>query len=189
MQDTTHELGMSETARHWLAGILAHVPALEALCAPTESCYTRHGAWAPAKADWGLDDRMRCVRVQSSPELGYNCFMELRLPSAAANPYLIVAGMVAAGLDGLKRKLPLAPKADPTATAVPLSLAESLAALEADEYMVQALGSTLIRWFGIVKRAEMAAVAEKMKGYPQSDEEAQLVGMTKAMQEMFVEYV
>ena len=74
MQDTTHELGMSETARHWLAGILAHVPALEALCAPTESCYTRHGAWAPAKADWGLDDRMRCVRVQSSQELGYNCF-------------------------------------------------------------------------------------------------------------------
>ena len=51
----------------------------------------RHGHWAPSKADWGLDDRMRCVRVKSSVTPDDNCYMELRLPSAAACPYLIVA--------------------------------------------------------------------------------------------------
>merc|ERR1719240_795260 len=84
MQDVTNEDGMSEVAQQFLAGVLAHVPAMEALCAPTESCYSRHGNWAPKVADWNIDDRSRCVRVKSSKEEGYNCYMELRLPSACA---------------------------------------------------------------------------------------------------------
>jgi glutamine synthetase len=85
----------------------------------------RHGHWAPSKADWGLDDRMRCVRVKSSVTPDDNCYMELRLPSAAACPYLIVAAMVAAGMDGLNRKLPLGAAAEPEAVPVPGSLASA----------------------------------------------------------------
>jgi len=180
MQDVANEDGMSEIAQQFLAGVLAHIPAMEALCAPTESCYSRHGNWAPKVADWNIDDRSRCVRVKSSKEEGYNCYMELRLPSACACPYLIVSALVAAGLDGLKKKLPLPPKKDDRATAVPTSLEEALTALENDAVMTEALGETLVRWYTGVKRQEMAYVAGKIKGG---------TSMTEAMQDTFVEFV
>ena len=106
--------------------------------------------------------------------------MELRLPSASACPYLIVSALIAAGLDGLKNKLPLAPKADEAANPIPTSLEEALTALEGDEVMTEALGETLVRWYSGVKRAELAYVAEKVKGG---------ASQTDAMQATFAEFV
>ena len=57
--------GLSTTAKHFIAGVLAHARGLEALAAPTPGCYARHGNWAPTRADWGHDDRTVCVRVKS----------------------------------------------------------------------------------------------------------------------------
>ena len=111
---------------------------------------------------------------------GANCYMELRLPSASACPYLIVSALIAAGLDGLKNKLPLAPKADEAAKPIPTSLEEALTALEGDEVMTEALGETLVRWYSGVKRAELAYVAEKVQGG---------ASQTDAMQATFAEFV
>jgi glutamine synthetase len=182
-------LGMSKTAQSFLAGVLAHVPAMEAFCAPTPACYSRHGHWAPAKADWGPDDRMCCVRVKSAPApAGSNCYMELRLPSAAACPYLIVAALVAAGLDGLRRELPLPPPRDESAAAeIPTSLEAALAALEADSYILEAMGPTLVEWYCGVKRAENAVIEKALEGA--DGEQDRLARQTAALQHMYVEYV
>jgi glutamine synthetase len=59
------EDGLSPTARHFIAGVLAHARGLEALAAPTPGCYARHGNWAPTHATWNHDDRTVCVRVKS----------------------------------------------------------------------------------------------------------------------------
>eukprot|EP01047_Picozoa_sp_COSAG01_P077226 COSAG01_NODE_13833_length_1529_cov_0.994406_2_plen_156_part_01 len=141
------QLGISGVAQSFLAGVLAHASAMEAFCAPTPACYKRHGHWAPTKADWGPEDRMRCVRVKSSTAEHANCYMELRLPSAAACPYLIVSALVAAGLDGLRRGLALPPARDEAAAPLPTSLEEALEALEADQLMVDALGGELVEWY------------------------------------------
>ena len=105
--------------------------------------------------------------------------MELRLPSATACPYLIVAALVAAGLDGLQRGLALPPPRDDRATDVPATLEEALCALETDAYMVNTLGSTLIKWYCCVNRAEAELVAKKSES----------VGMTAALQHVYMEYV
>ncbi|CAK9084661.1 unnamed protein product [Durusdinium trenchii] len=103
--------GLSDSAKSFLAGVLAHAPALEALCSPTPPCYCRHGNWAPTVANWGFDDRTACVRVKSDKKgPPGSCYMELRMPSSSANPYLVIAGLVASGLDGLQRKLELPPQ-------------------------------------------------------------------------------
>jgi len=108
--DGTSPDGLALEARHFLAGVLAHAPALEAFCAPTPACYTRHGRWAPSAADWGIDDRTRAVRVKTD-EHAQHTYMELRMPSSAANPYLVLAAVCAAGMDGIEKQMPLPPAA------------------------------------------------------------------------------
>ncbi len=96
--------GLSATARHAIAGVLAHAPALTALLNPTINSYKRFGpdTLAPWLIDWGLDNRSAMVRVP--PERGDGTRLELRLGDATANPYLAVAGMVAAVGLGLREK-------------------------------------------------------------------------------------
>lgn len=173
MHSSSDPAGLSDLARHFLAGVLCHGPALEALCAPTPACYTRHGNWAPRAATWGPEDRMAMVRVKADPKgSAKRCQMELRAPSASACGYLVLAGLVAAGLDGLRRQLGLPPPRQPEAeaAALPASLGEALEALEADEYMVRTLGKDFVAWYCGVKRAELKSIDEKV-GSPASDEE------------------
>lgn len=182
------EQGLSSTARHFLAGVLAHAPAVEAICSPTPPCYTRHGNWAPTVADWGREDRTACVRVKSDKDGPPGaCYMELRQPSASANPYLVAAAVAAAGLDGLARKLEL-PAARQTreqgAVEIPTSLEAALQALEADEYMVGKLGPDFVRWYAGVKRAELAAIEARLAKGSRSDDE-----LSAAWQHMYLEYV
>jgi len=163
--------GLSSVARRFLAGVLEHAPALEALCSPTVPCYSRHGNWAPVTANWGLENRLAAVRVKSSPTAApEECYMELRMPSASANPYLVMAALIAAGQDGLRRGLQLPPASqtqDDGAKLLPKSLPEALAALEADQHMKSCLGEDLVRWYCATKRAEIARIEEdlsKMEG-------------------------
>lgn len=183
----TEARGLSDTAQHFLAGVLAHAPALEAICAPTLPCYTRHGHWAPTVANWGKDDRMACVRVKADKAGDpAACYMELRLPSASANPYLVVAGIVAAGLDGLERKLELPPARqtkDDGAPEIPKTMTSALAALEADKYMVDKLGSDFVRWYKTLKDGEQKAIENRLAGL-RSDAE-----VSAAWQHMYLEYI
>ena len=160
--------GLSTTAKHFIAGVLAHARGLEALAAPTPGCYARHGNWAPTHANWGHDDRTVCVRVKSRPTAcspdPRDCapgeaYFEYRAPSASANTYLCLAGVAAAGADGVKREIVLPPAKDDEAVLLPTSLPEALAALRADEVLVDALGKDFVEWYTLVKDAELADVA------------------------------
>mmetsp|Transcript_36305 Transcript_36305/g.67531 ORF Transcript_36305/g.67531 Transcript_36305/m.67531 type:complete len:483 (-) Transcript_36305:177-1625(-) len=167
--------GLSATAKSFLAGVLAHAPALEALCSPTPPCYCRHGNWAPTVANWGFDDRTACVRVKADKRgPPGSCYMELRMPSAAANPYLVLAGLVASGMDGLQRALDLPPERqtkEDGAASLPTSLEEALDALEADSYLVSKLGQRFVRWYVDVKRAELKFIEERLAKTAGTDED------------------
>ena len=153
--------GLSATARHALAGILAHAPALAALANPTINSYKRFGpdTLAPWLIDWGLDNRSAMLRVP--PERGSGARLELRLGDAGANPYLLIAGTVAAALLGvLAGEEPPAPLDgygyDTARSAVlPTSLSAALDALEADTALTEVLGKDFVTSFLAYKRNEV----------------------------------
>ncbi|MFF2211260.1 glutamine synthetase family protein [Streptomyces antibioticus] len=153
--------GLSATARHAVAGVLAHAPALAALANPTVNSYKRFGpdTLAPWLVDWGLDNRSAMVRVP--PERGAGARLELRLGDAGANPYLLTAGTVAAALLGvLAGEEPPAPLEgygyDPSAAALlPTSLSAALDAFEADTALTGLLGKDFATAFLSYKRDEV----------------------------------
>lgn len=161
-------LGLSSLAYHFLGGLMAHAPALAALCAPTVNSYKRlvvgrsfSGAtWAPAYISYGANNRTTMVRVPAGR-------LELRLTDSSANPYLATAAVAAAGLDGIERMLePGEPHnfdhyqltAEDLAAkgirVLPQSLHEALAALEQDDLFARQLGTELIAEFIRLKRME-----------------------------------
>ena len=151
--------GLSEAARHYVAGQLAHAPAMTALASPTVTAYKRYhkGTWAPIQVAWGIENRTALVRALPD---GDGTRIENRLGSSDANPYLLAAVMVAAGLDGIRRRLP-AP--DPAAEnlfevirfpRLPDSPPEALAALAADAELTEALGPLFTTTFADVLRAD-----------------------------------
>ncbi|GAC1384204.1 MAG: type I glutamate--ammonia ligase [Marmoricola sp.] len=95
------EDGLSGVARGAIAGVLAHAPALAAICNPTINSYKRFGpdTLAPWLIDWGLDNRSAMIRIP--PERGRASRMELRLGDASANPYLAIGGLLAAAYLGI----------------------------------------------------------------------------------------
>ena len=138
--------GLSDIARWWLGGLVRHADALCALVNPTMNCYRRlHEPWAPDYNDWNIDDRMACYRVKNhSPSATY---FENRLPSALSNPYIVLAATIAAGLDGINRKIEPPPKGRADSKRLPDSLAEALDILEMDDILREALGQEFVSWF------------------------------------------
>ncbi|MBZ4014377.1 glutamine synthetase family protein [Streptomyces purpurogeneiscleroticus] len=154
--------GLSATARHAIAGVLAHAPALTALLNPTVNSYKRFGpdTLAPWLIDWGLDNRSAMVRVP--PERGAGARFELRLADASANPYLLLAGALAAALLGVRAgQEPPAPLEgygyDTTkAAALPMTLPAALDAFEADTALTAVLGKGFTSAYLAYKRDEVA---------------------------------
>ncbi|MBE4733964.1 glutamine synthetase family protein [Streptomyces caniscabiei] len=153
--------GLSDTARHAIAGVLAHAPALAALANPTVNSYKRFGpdTLAPWLIDWGLDNRSAMVRIP--PERGAGARLELRLGDAGANPYLLIAGTIAAALLGVRAgEEPPAPLEgygyDTARSAVlPMNLSASLDALEADTALTEILGKAFTTSYLSYKRDEV----------------------------------
>lgn len=159
--DPTSVDGLSAVAKSAIAGILAHAPALAAVSNPTINSYKRFGpnTLAPWLIDWGLDNRSAMVRIP--PERGKASRMELRLGDASANPYLAVAGLLAAAYLGIRDSLQ-APEPlegygyDPTkADKLPSDLSSALNALEADTAFGDILGSQFLKAFITYKRNEL----------------------------------
>ena len=142
---------LSTVGRHWTAGLLKHGVALSALCQPTVNCYRGFGRWLSArKTDWGHENRDAMLRVvTTSPRTTY---IENRLPSSAANPYVVLAATVAAGIDGLVNRLEPPGDTQDHGETLPSSVSEALSALEADKVLCDALGEEFVRWFLTVKR-------------------------------------
>lgn len=163
---------LSPLAQHFMAGVLAHSAALAALAAPTVNSYKRLGlseslsgtSWAPVQVAHGPNNRTALVRTLKGR-------FEWRLPDASCNPYLVTAGLVAAGLDGIQRELHCPPAcpddifdrmAAPGGTragdGLPRNLAEALVALQADPVICEALGSHTVAQFVALK-------ADEVQGY------------------------
>jgi glutamine synthetase len=148
--DPAAPLGLSSVGRHYVGGVLEHAMALTALAAPTVTAYKRFtpGTWAPTRAAWGFDNRTAMIRVVPGSR-GLN--LENRLASSDANPYLLAAGMTAAGLEGIRRRSDpgepgtgnlLEEKRFPP---VPTTLVEAVKAFEEDAFMSEALGESFSR--------------------------------------------
>jgi glutamine synthetase len=154
-ENATH--GLSETARRYVAGLLAHAPGMTAIASPTITAYKRYqpGTWAPVQIAWGVQNRTALVRALPD---GANTRIENRQGSSDANPYLLAAVMIAAGVDGIRRRL------DPGDPAVgnlfddirfprlPASPAQSADALAADEQLTEGLGPEFTETFADVLR-------------------------------------
>jgi glutamine synthetase len=153
------ERGLSGMCLAFTAGVLAHADGLTALGAPTINSYRRlvPESMAPTRADWGHDHRFTYLRIPS--ERGAATRVEARAGDATANPYLLQAGILLAGLDGIQRRLrpdpPRAAGADSRGRVLPASLARALDALEGDEVLVDGLGDELVRTFVALKRNEI----------------------------------
>lgn len=154
--------GVSPAMGAFLAGVLEHAPALMALLNPTVNAYRRivGASLAPTHADWGWDNRTAMVRVP--PERGRATRLEVRVGDGSANAYLAIAGVLLAGLHGLRESLPLPPPvAGDAAAAVqrgaPLarSLEESLAALVHDSAFRALIAPKLVDTFVALKRSEL----------------------------------
>jgi glutamine synthetase len=160
--DQNGEGQMSELMRHFVAGVLKHARSLVAFLAPTINCYRRYrpDSFAPYYIGWGKDNRTTYIRIPH--ERGKATRVEVRAGSAASNPYLALAGILAAGLDGIINQLE--PPAIVTtdlyhnpedSDIVPRSLHRSLIELEQDEWLCQYAGEHLINNFVALKRLEV----------------------------------
>jgi glutamine synthetase len=139
--DRSGYAGLSQLARAYVGGLLAHAPALLAFCAPTTNSYRRlvPGYEAPVNLVYSQRNRSACIRIPMYSESPKAKRLEFRCPDAAANPYLAFSAMLLAGIDGIVKGLDPGQPADfdlyeegHDIPQVPGSLAESLDALERD---------------------------------------------------------
>jgi glutamine synthetase len=147
--------------RWWLGGQIAHAAALCALAAPTVNCPKAFGfsPVAPTNVTWGVENRTAAFRMKYVG--GESAHIESRFPRGGSNPYLVLAGVLAAGLDGLRNKTE--PPAETTgvahglagATLLPARLDQAIAALEGDPALRAALGEEFIKLFLALKRHEI----------------------------------
>jgi len=162
---------LTDVCRWWLGGQIAHAAALCALAAPTVNCGKRYKlfSFAPTNATWGIENRTTGFRIKN---LGSgSAHIENRLPGGASNPYLVMAGVLAAGLDGLKNKIE--PPAETPGIAygikdvidLPTRLEQSLDALEDNATLRAALGDEFIKLFLAVKRHEIGKAKAAMVEY------------------------
>jgi glutamine synthetase len=170
---------LSTLGRHFMAGLIHHAAALCALAAPTVNSYKRlvvgeslsGTSWAPAYVAHGSNNRTAMIRTLPGR-------FEWRVPDASANPYLVTAALIAAGLDGIDRRLDPGPDCDEDLFALsladirqrgiallPQSLDEATDALEASALMQRTLGDTLQREFIRLKRDEWLAYARHVSGW------------------------
>ena len=162
---------LSDIAKHYMAGILAHAREISAITNPTVNSYKRittGGDSVPQYATWGLRNRASMIRIPVyKPGKQLSTRIELRSPDPMANPYLVNAVTLAAGLDGIERKLELPPEATAETlkltdrqmleagyTPLPRSLKEALDVFEDSQFMKDALGEHIHSFFLKKKRDE-----------------------------------
>jgi glutamine synthetase len=169
--DDQMELGLSQDGRHFLGGIMQHASAMAAITNPTVNSYKRINAprtssgatWAPNSVTWTGNNRTHMVRVPGPGRF------ELRLPDGAANPYLLQAVIIAAGLNGLEQKADPGKRYDidmyaegykvSGAPKLPLNLLDALRAFDRDKGLKAAIGNDFSTAFLKLKNQEWNAYA------------------------------
>ena len=175
--DAKGELGLSKLAYHFLAGIINVAPALAAVFNPTVNSYKRINAprtlsgatWAPNTVTYGGNNRTHMVRIPDSGRF------ELRLMDGAANPYLMQAAILAAGLDGAANQRDPGKRLDIDmyteghkvrgAKMLPLNLLDALRLFEKDKVLRAGLGDELVSSYVKLKNIEWAAYAASLSDW------------------------
>ncbi|MCM2533347.1 type I glutamate--ammonia ligase [Neobacillus pocheonensis] len=165
--EPTSDLELSETARQFIAGILKHAPSFTAVTNPTVNSFKRlvPGYEAPCYVAWSARNRSPLIRIPASR--GLSTRVEVRSVDPAANPYLAMAVLLKAGLDGIKNKLtPPAPvdrniyvmskeeRIEEGIIDLPATLAQALDQLKSDEVIVSGLGEHIFEHFVEAKEIE-----------------------------------
>ena len=153
--------GLSATGEHFVAGQLAAMRELTLLYAPNINSYKRYvpGSFAPTSVRWGVDNRTCALRLVGH---GHSLRIENRTPGGDVNPYLALAGMIAAGLHGIDNELPLEPAFvgnayDDTSLRVPQNLRDALELWQASELAQAAFGPEVCDHYANYCRVELAA--------------------------------
>jgi glutamine synthetase len=169
--DDKNELSLSDIGLHFLGGIMTHATSLTAITNPTVNSYKRINApstssgatWAPNTATWSGNNRTHMVRVPGPGRF------ELRLPDGAANPYLLQAVIIAAGIDGVMNKSDPGKRLDidmykeghkvENATQLPLNLLDALRVFDSNAILKGSLGNDFSKAYISLKTAEWNSYA------------------------------
>lgn len=170
--------GLHPVAEHFVAGVIEHLPALTAFGSPTPLSYLRlrPSAWSGGVyACWGVENREAALRIEGlhGPNTGKTVNVEWKTVDASANPYQVLGGVIAAGLDGVDRRLPLPSEiaVDPASMTdeersraglrcLPLTLDDAADALCADAALRHAMGGRLHESVVAVRRADAEAARQ-----------------------------
>lgn len=172
VDDDDRGLGLSETAYHFIGGILEHASALQSVMAPTVNSYKRTRAvavtsgasWAPTSPTFGGNDRTHYIRIPDNQRI------ELRGGCGSANPYLAAAAAIGAGLDGIANKTdPGEMGAQATSRpALPVTLLHAVETLEADPVMMDVLdaaGEGVSKYYTKLQRDEFFAYHSQVSAW------------------------
>ncbi|MFM8774287.1 MAG: glutamine synthetase, partial [Actinomycetota bacterium] len=161
MADHDSSDGMSDLGRAFVAGQLARMEELTLLFAPQINSYKRYveGSFAPTAIKWGRDNRTCAFRLVGH---GPSLRLENRVPGGDVNPYLAVAGIIAAGLDGIERGLTLEPEFTGNAYVsdakrVPDSLDKAVALWEGSQWVRDTFGEEVQAHYARMGRVELEA--------------------------------
>ena len=161
------DTSISSHGKHFIGGMLAHVEALTGLGSPTVNSYKRlqPGSWAPANTYWGYNNRSGVIRI---PGYGKRRHIEYRASDNATQPELLLIGLIAAGMHGVRESLDpgdpfwgdighMSSKEVAVANIgeLPRTLDDALNALEQDEVIAESLGSSLVEHFLLLRRHEL----------------------------------
>jgi glutamine synthetase len=171
--DTDDSYGLSDLARHFMAGQLHHARGMCAVLAPIVNSYRRlvPGYEAPVYISWARQNRSALIRVPMIRTGATKATrIELRCPDPSCNPYLAYAAMLAAGLDGIEKEMELPPPVEENlyhftdedlqrrdVGTLPTTLGEAIAELEADEVISDALGGHVFERLVEAQRQEWDA--------------------------------
>lgn len=158
------EHGMSDVGRQFIAGQIAHLRELSILFAPNINSYKRYvpGSFAPTAVRWGRDNRTCALRLVGH---GAGLRLENRVPGGDVNPYLAVSGIIAAGLDGIKKKMVLEPAFkgnayDSDSARVPATMSEALTLWEESAWVKEVFGAEVQSHYANMARVEIAAYSK-----------------------------
>ncbi len=179
--DAQNEYGLSDTARHFIAGQLAHARGMSAVLAPLVNSYKRlvPGYEAPVYISWGQINRSALIRVpQVTPDRPESTRLELRCPDPSCNPYLAFAVMLRAGLDGIKQQMEPPPISNEDLyhlddqgrkarglDMLPGSLGEALEEMKKDTLVRDALGNHVFERFIEAKTIEWNEYRTQVSGW------------------------
>ena len=169
--------GMTDTCRSFIAGMLAHARAIDAVVAPTVNCLRRRRrhTFSPTNISWGLEDRSALVRVKGGAPT--NKHVEYRAPSALSNPYLVGAALIQAGLRGIEERLPAPDPSRPGVPAeeddsfekLPTALEESLDALEQEPAAKAFFGEEFVTAYTAMRRYELSRFKDSVSDWEREE--------------------